>query len=757
MSTTPVRTSPLRLLLLLPALALGCATPPDPGPGAAPGAFVPGGSDPQGVPIEPGVAVDPPPVEVPQDLQDALDEAARATADGLLDARRVPFEPIAYDPLEAINLDLIQDSGFALTPDEEARFARDGFVLMGDRLTFPTFGDGLSRIYEQDLPVYVTADALMEAVHRSFDHLLKDIEIVSLVPSLGSLLASMHEQLPGADLDAAVARDVDLYLAVARSLLTGEDVAPLAGARPGPVRSFVSGAEQANGLQVVELFGVERRVDLSQFRPRGHYTDDEVLERYFRAMMWLGRIDLRFLETQDDGSVVFHRRQVDAAVALASLMGEAEQERWATIDQAVGAFVGQPDMMVPGEVAALLGAVGAETPAAFQRVPDEAIVEALSASGLGIQQIASHIIVNRDPDGTPLPLNRSFALLPQRYVVDSHVFANVVFDRVQHEGLPPRLMPSPLDIAYAVLRNPQAVPLVIDELATYGYAPELEAMHVLVGAHGDAYGDPNLYNLWLSSLRELSPPSGGEGFAEGTPSVARTEAWGRRLLNAQLASWAELRRDTILYAKQSYTSGIACAFPDAYVDPYPAFYGALERYADEGLALVRDLPGAPTGVEAYFANLGAAARTLKGMAEQELAGLPFTDEQMMFINQAVAIEAVCGSTFLTGWYAQLHYGRRGDEHVALVDEPVAADVHTQPTDEAGNFVGRVLHVGVDRPAPIVVSVETCEGVRAYVGLVHRYREHITEDFRRLDDDDWAETLPLLDEVPWMAELYRPAE
>ena len=35
-------------------------------------------------------------------------------------------------------------------------------------------------------------------------------------------------------------------------------------------------------------------------------------------------------------------------------------------------------------------------------------------------------------DGTvaTLPLSRSFALLGQRYVVDSHVFSNVVFDRV---------------------------------------------------------------------------------------------------------------------------------------------------------------------------------------------------------------------------------------------------------------------------------------------------------------------------------------
>ena len=39
-----------------------------------------------------------------------------------------------------------------------------------------------------------------------------------------------------------------------------------------------------------------RYVDFSQFKPRGHYAGDSTLEAYFRAMIWLGRTDLRFLQ-----------------------------------------------------------------------------------------------------------------------------------------------------------------------------------------------------------------------------------------------------------------------------------------------------------------------------------------------------------------------------------------------------------------------------------------------------------------------------
>ena len=62
----------------------------------------------------------------------------------------------------------------------------------------------------------------------------------------------------------------------------------------------------------------------------------------------------------------------------------------------------------------------------------------------------------------------------------------------------------------------------------------------------------------------------------------RTPMWNRRILNTQLESWAELRHDNLLYAKQSFTAVAACEYPDAYVDPYPAFYAAMARMADKG-------------------------------------------------------------------------------------------------------------------------------------------------------------------------------
>ena len=58
--------------------------------------------------------------------------------------------------------------------------------------------------------------------------------------------------------------------------------------------------------------------------------------------------------------------------------------------------------------------------------------------------------------------------------------------------------------------------------------------------------------------------------------------------------------------------------------------------------------------------------------------------------------------------------------------PTIADVHTQPTDEGGNPVGRVLHVGTGYARLMVVTADTCTGPRAYAGLVSSYYEEVTE-------------------------------
>jgi hypothetical protein len=137
------------------------------------------------------------------------------------------------------------------------------------------------------------------------------------------------------------------------------------------------------------------------------------------------------------------------------------------------------------------------------------------------------------------------------------------------------------------------------------------------------------------------------------------------------------------------------------------------------------------------------------MAEHERTGVELTPEMLAFINEAVVVQDVCGGGyFASGWYKKLFF----DPFAALEPDPTIADVHTQPTDEGGNFVGHVLHVGTGLPRVMVVVAEGCSGPRAYAGLASTYREKVTDDFERLDDPTWAGKWRSEPEVPWMQEL-----
>jgi len=669
-----------------------------------------------------------------------LGEARQSTPSEMRASHAVEFDTtLGYDPLTAANLEQILSLAPSSSAAIRAKLTQTGFAIDPDR-DYASFAQGYSVIYAQDLPVFVSTDMVLEAIYRSHDKILQELEKRTLRPRLEHLLVAIRTALIGSadQFGPDVASDLNFYLGVALSLLDGGRVD---AREPSGVQSFVEAAMTAAGEQERVLFGVERRIDFSQFRPRGHYAGDPALESYFRAMMWLGRTDFRLIETLPDGGQVLRRRQVESVVALRRLFDAAAFAEFRSIDDTITAFVGEHDYMALQEVDGLVAALGA---AGLEGSSDEALAEAIVAGQFGEQRIASQVM-RRAPGNSTLPLSMSFALFGQRYTVDSHVFSNVVYDRVAT-----RVVPDPLDVAFAALGNDQALGLLGSELDTEpGYPGELEAMRVLVDAHPDPYWEGSLYTTWLGALRTLSPAAQP---ASDLPTVARSDAWGRRLLNTQLGSWAQLRHNNVLYVKQSYTSSAACEYPDAYVDPYPEFFQAVVRFAERAQELIAGLDaGLGDEVEGYFTRVATVNRTLAEMAAFQRSGAPHSAEHLAFINQAVTTNVNCDGTVLghSGWYADLHF----DRLQAVEADPAITDVHT---DIGGPLpVSRpatVLHAGTGFPRLMVVTVDSCQGPRAYAGVVSAYSEVLEEGLNRLTDEEWKERLFATDppSPPWLA-------
>ena len=695
------------------------------------------------------------PVDI--DLQATLTAAAAETEslspEDFVARHALPARPATisgYDPSEAEHFDLI-DAQLTLTDAEKARIQEIGFAV-SEGLAYDTFGQALVDTYYRDLPLYVTADMVLEALYRSQRGILKTLEAEWIGPAMNTALEQMHTsltQLPagaGTDAQAAVA-DADLFLTVARSLGAGSKVTSKTGvdSRVSALLELV----EAEQMVEIEFFGSLRKMDFSQFTPRGHYTESVELERYFQMMIWLGRIDCRFLEPDpmDPNLWIFRPRQLAASLLLTQAVDAAGVTAdLAEVESALSFLVGDPDYIQMAGVTQLADEHSLATAAdvfALEGAALEQLAREVVSGRYGEQRILSHYLASDIHSATPTPLPPSFALMGQRFTVDSHVFAHVTFDDIIYNGAKvERVLPSPLDAMFA-LGNDHVVPLLAPELEEFPYQGNLEAVRMIIDAYEPEFWESTAYNLWLDALRTLNEPTTSDVY----PEAMHTGAWADRLLNTQLGSWAQLRHNTVLYVKQSYTDGVACDYPSVYVEPNPPFFRTLARMAE--LASTRLVGGSTdtrSRIVTHYQTWKETMTRLADLADQELAGQPFSDTDKTWLKSALQESLGCGGPAeYYGWWAQLIFT---DNFGDLVSEfkPTIVDVHTNPNE--GPLPGpHALHVATGQAQLMVFTANTCEGPQAYVGPVFSYYEDIADGLKRYNDEEWKTRLNAGDAPP----------
>jgi hypothetical protein len=229
-------------------------------------------------------------------------------------------------------------------------------------------------------------------------------------------------------------------------------------------------------------------------------------------------------------------------------------------------------------------------------------------------------------------------------------------------------------------------------------------------------------------IRSINPPQ----LRQSLPGFMQTAAWWQEKMNTQLASWAELRHDNLLYAKQSYSGGVVCSFPDSYVEPFPEFYASVKQFA--GIAASYFGKMGEIYIQDYFLTMTGIADTLQIVSQKTLNLNTLTENEKLFLKSMLKPpDPVCGAPY-TGWYTQLYY--TGEIGFNAYDA-LTADVHTAPTDEAGIPVGWVLHVGTGDVEMAIVNAEKSDGqFTTFIGPVYKYHELVTTNFQRLSDEEW---------------------
>ncbi|MGW8314902.1 MAG: DUF3160 domain-containing protein [Bacteroidales bacterium] len=646
------------------------------------------------------------------------------------------------------------DQRFQLTLDEK-RVLEQHHFMVSERLMYFDWASAFISVYSSDLPLFISTDFVLSTLHQSYDEILLTVEWQFLEPNLQALLQSMYSGFPGLvskygsdSRFTEILSDVDLYVTVALSLAEGRERLPQYDT---PDRYHeVMEAIDAEQMTSLPLFteSRQRKLDFSQFTPRGHYnkeiyTGDGIitLENYFRAMMWLGRID--FLMTappenpwEPDWTPDELRRMQQGALLLNELLfTSGKLKNLQKHEEIISFLVGPDDNLSPEELKQLSEGLLTGPEELFEGDACQQFTEALNASDDYGQKIMSNFFYVDPLSSDPGKLPVSYRLLGQKFLLDSYIFSQVVYDRIIFEGKKiHRPLPDPLD-AMAALGNEDALALLEGVMEQYHYAPNMAGLISLIDAYDESFWEQSFYNRWLGAIRSLHPPAE----VSGRPFFMQTTAWHQEKLNTQLTSWAQLRHDNILYGKQSYTGGTGCSYPYAYIEPYPEFYQILQEYASEASAFYEqmfsgeDLKARERIIE-YYERYGAIMENFSHIVQKELDGITLSEQEVTFLKTMIN-EYMASGPSITGWYTDLYF----NVQKGLTWDFTVADVHTQPTDEFGNVVGRVLHVGNGIiNLGVFLAENPCDPghLMAFTGPVSSFHQQVTEQFKRLTDQEW---------------------
>lgn len=682
-----------------------------------------------------------------------------------------PVEPnfaVYYEPWElhiepnTVSYELPLDLGVLTNYDHVNRYldldqvkdliSQNGFVII--EYDFGWDSEDIVSPYRylryDNITLFVTSDTLLHLYHVQFDETLKEVEeqhfyddILKLTDTLLNDALQLYDRLEG-DLKEAARRNV-AYLAVAAQLIGSSS--PVPAVVSDEVSGELTRIQNHSGFKKSDIFIYKE--DYSQYVPRGHYTRSEVLKRYFKTLMWYGRMAF-LLKGGFEGLISEYdaRIQTLQACLLAislntqTVGNRSANEIWDRMYTVTAFYVGLADDLTPYDYLWALDRVfgqeyvfaDLDDPNNFREIRYEL---ALLPSPQIFGGTGNPVVV---PPVTEETLNeildksKGMRLMGQRFIPDSYMFQNLVFPQVESytgdfNDLPFTSVATPIGIirgyprgldVMALLGSEQAKSILIQEGDTdyEGYWDRFNELAKEFGAFGPEDWNRNLYWGWLYSLEALIT-----GYGDGYPAFMQTPAWSKRSLSAALASWTELRHDTILYAKQSYSpppySESSPPTPPCYIEPAPEFFGRLLALAGMTRTGLSDMEVLSDQARERLLSFEEMLNRLIEIVTKELTNHPLSGQDRLFLNSlADDLEWIVTGIGDTGLKTTL-----------------VADVHT-----CGS-ASMVLEEAVGKVDLIVVACPRPDG-SAYlaVGPVLSYYEfkHPMED--RLTDEKWRELL-----------------
>ena len=600
---------------------------------------------------------------------------------------------------------------FYMTEEMAAKLSVNGFVVWDDA------GSEFFEVYEWNryslIPNFVTVDSMMHTYHLYFSYLLEQVEKGYLADDLAGLSVKMaessaaqYEELKGTEWEEAAARNVAFFAVGAR--LLGAEV-PAYDYAESLISQELSAIDQAAGVGESVITG--QREDYSQYIPRGYYEGDEQLERYFKAMMWYGRIHFVQEAEELDRSALL--------ITLALTQDEESYGLWEGIYAVTSFFAGASDDSGVCEYGPLI---------------DKAYGENISAGDLAGNQEAFDRFHEMTARLTPPRINsvpimdgednviRGFRFMGQRFTIDGAIMQNLIYQNVREDASGNRrMLPDVLDVP-AALGSDTALEILTEQGDT-GYRNYSENMQTLregLSASNKTLWSASLYANWLNTLRPLLDQKG-----EGYPVFMQNREWTKKNLECFAGSFAELKHDTVLYTKQvmAEMGGGMEEEPDdrGYVEPEPLVFSRFYHLAESTAEGLKRYGMLDSKDEENLLRLSEMAQRLATISNKELLNEVLTDEEYEFIK------AYGGN--LEHFWIDAVKNPKGIEGAKELPSAIVTDIATDPN-------GQVLEIATGLPSAIYVVVNVDGVIKIARGSVYSFYQFPWDMNDRLTDSKW---------------------
>ncbi len=672
-------------------------------------------------------------------------------------------------------------------PEHLSVIQKNGFVVIDggpiDDITAP-----YETILQQNIPIYVTADTPLHLFHIQFDETLKEIEESVFYPDIIAVTEAMLEASEDdykafkGELKEAARRNVAYFSIALKQFVP--DLKP-----PSYVKEWVewecNKIEEHKGLPKYKLardkalFRIPE--DYSQYKPRGHYTRTDTLKRYFRGIMWYGRMTFLIKGSDEKFGPIIPpakaltdretaRIQTLQSALIAARCGQVKlsdgrrvSEIWDRIYAVTAFYAGFADDLTLYDYREAMRDVFGSKFSANELEKEDRIAQFLfklallhppaifsGTGGAGIDpgEYSGHKFISIQQLDEILHYTMGFRFMGQRYIPDSYILGQLVSPGA---GSIPRKIPQRFTAVYIYDERIQpdlfytirGFPRGLDVFSVFGskraeehiinytdheypkYEEQVEKLRKEFAELTDKDWNRNLYWSWLYALKTLIGERG-----KGYQTYQRTDAWLDRQLTTALASWSALRHNTILYAKQSYTPvfvGITSVQPipepppppKGLVEPLPEFYARILTTAKMAYSGLKELEVLNDKSETRLVSLIRMLETLHDICDRQVANEPLTGDDNEFLAE----------------FPEALKKAIGDVDEKGLKTTIIADVHTdlntkQCLEEASGYVDYVI-----------VAYKRAEGdIVLAVGPVLSYYEfkHPMKD--RLTDEKWQEML-----------------